>query len=247
VVEAEAGGRLRVWDVNKGAESTSFVAAPGPFGAWFTDNGKFLVTKYGPDTNMVLEAWDTDNWKRKSSVAVHLEDFWDIYTPALPNCCVIRGDGGLRLVDVTKLSEAPKLIKTKTKTLGGNFWATSPDGRFGAIPDGDGFVTLWDIERLQPLETLSAFRIASNVAAFSPDGRRLVAGSRGSEAVKLWDVETRQELLTLSGEGVIASLKFSPDGRCLLGINTAGVAQLWFAPTLAEIDAAEKAVAATGN
>lgn len=63
----------------------------------------------------------------------------------------------------------------------------------------------------------------------------------------MWDDETRQELLTLSGEGVIAFLKFSPDGRYLLAINTDGVAHLWFAPTLAEIDAGEKAEAATGN
>jgi hypothetical protein len=52
----------------------------------------------------------------------------------------------------------------------------------------------------------------------------------------------------LSAEGgVISGLKFSADGRYLLGITSMvlypapGYARLWFAPTLAEIAAAEAA------
>ena len=36
-------------------------------------------------------------------------------------------------------------------------------------------------------------------------------------------------------------LKFSPDGRYLLGINAVGLTQIWSAPTWAEIAAAEAA------
>ena len=101
-------------------------------------------------------------------------------------------------------------------------------------------VRLWDLATLQPLETLKGFLLGATAVAFSPDGRRLAAGSSGQEAVKLWDTETRQEVLTLSGEGSsFGGLKFSPDGRYLLAINGAGLAHLWSAPTLAEIEAAE--------
>jgi WD40 repeat protein len=75
---------------------------------------------------------------------------------------------------------------------------------------------------------------------FSPDGKRLAAGSNGEEAVRLWDTETWQEVLTLSGAGSrISGVKFSPDGRHLLAINDAGLAHLWTAPTWQEIAAEE--------
>lgn len=58
----------------------------------------------------------------------------------------------------------------------------------------------------------------------------------------MWDTETRQEVLTLRGEGsLFSAIRFSPDGRYLLAHNHAGLAHLWSAPTLAEIEAAEAA------
>ena len=83
---------------------------------------------------------------------------------------------------------------------------------------------------------LKSFRLGSHSVAFSPNGRRLAAGSNGREAVRLWDVGTWQEVLTLSGEGSrFGTLKFSPDGRHLLAINDAGFAHIWTAPSWEEI------------
>ena len=49
VVRIESKGHLSVWDVTSGLERTNFVAAPGQLDdVRFTDNGKFLVTLYGP-------------------------------------------------------------------------------------------------------------------------------------------------------------------------------------------------------
>ena len=101
----------------------------------------------------------------------------------------------------------------------------------------------------QPVETLKkSYRDGVSAVAFSCDGRRLAVGSGGAEAIKLWDPETREEVLTLSAEGSqIHGLKFSPDGRYLLGTTSrdnygmTGYAHLWFAPTLAEIAAEEAA------
>ena len=238
VVRTDNGGRLSVGDARSGLEVTNFVAAPGQFDAWFTANGKFLATLSGPVTNLVLQAWETGTWQRRGSVSLHFKNVWRIFTPSLPNSYVIEADQALHFFDVSKLNEAPKLIEFP-RFIGA--LATSPEFQLAAGTDKDGNVRLWDLATLKPLEPLTGFLIGVNAVAFSPDGWRLAAGSGGQEAVKLWDTETRQEVLTLSATGYFGGLlTFSPDGRYLLAFNGRGLAHLWFAPTLAEIEAAEK-------
>jgi WD40 repeat protein len=199
-----------------------------------TDNGKYLVTLCGTGANAVLEAWETDTWRRKSS-AITVADV--LYRISLPNSFAIETPRELRLFDATKLDQPPRVVENQGLVLD---LAASPDGRIMAGAYEDGSVRLWDVATLQPLDTLKGFLLSVNSVAFSPDGRRLAAGSSGAEAVKLWDAQTRQEVLTLSGEGSgFVGLKFSPDGRFLLAINGAGLAHLWSAPTWEEIKAAE--------
>jgi WD40 repeat protein len=241
VAELETSGRRRVWDVRSGLESTNFIATPGPFGAWFTDNGKFLVTLYGPAANAVLEVRDTDTWQRKGSLTLHFKEVAGAFTPSLPNSWVIVADQAIHFFDVTKLNEAPKHIESGRSTIYGV--VASPDGRTAAdAGTEEGSIRLWDVATLHLMERFKGFLLGVHSIAFSPDGQRLAAGSSGQEAVKLWDAETRQEVLTLSGEGsLFYGLKFSPDGRYLLAINAVGLAHLWSAPTFAEIEAAETA------
>ncbi len=63
--------------------------------------------------------------------------------------------------------------------------------------------------------------------AFSPDGTRLVSGSR-NWAIKLWDVCSGEEVATLRGhEGVIRSVAFSPDGTRVVSGSDDGTIKLW--------------------
>ena len=49
--------------------------------------------------------------------------------------------------------------------------------------------------------------------AFSPDGTRIVTGSRLDGTAKVWDARTGAALLDLKGHtGEVSSVAFSPDG-----------------------------------
>ncbi|MGO8698726.1 MAG: protein kinase domain-containing protein [Limisphaerales bacterium] len=234
VMRADAAGGLRVADARTGLEVTNFVAAPGGFNPWITDNSEFLVTLSAGNT--ILDVWNVDTWRKQGSLGLPNGVVWG-FTTSQPDSFVISTSQGLRLFDVTKLNQPPRRIESPGNALG---LAISPDGRVLAGAYEDGAVQIWDMGTLQLLESLKGFLLAATSAAFSHDGRRLAASSNGQEAVKLWDAETWQEVLTLSGEGSqFFSLKFSPDDRCLMAVNPSGLGYVWTAPTWDQIKAVE--------
>jgi WD40 repeat protein len=131
--------------------------------------------------------------------------------------------------------------QTSLETLmpwGGTF---SPDGKLFAVASTLGFARLWETATLRETATFKDFLLGVHSVAFSPDGKRLAAGSNGQEAIKLWDIDSHQELLALEGQGsVFHPSAFSPDGDLLGSSNINGVLHIWRTPSWAEIAAAEK-------
>jgi len=116
-----------------------------------------------------------------------------------------------------------------------------PNSRVFATASGEGTVSLWDLTKRELIDVLRGHLLGVHAVAISPDGKRLVSGSKGNEAVKLWDISTRHEVATLAGEGLLSRhLKFAPDGKLLGAINTKGKAHIWRAPLLNEIADMEK-------
>jgi hypothetical protein len=63
--------------------------------------------------------------------------------------------------------------------------------------------------------------------AFSPDGKRLLSGSRDCTA-RVWDAERGTEILSLKGHtDLVLSVAFSPDGKRLLTGSLDGTAKVW--------------------
>ncbi|HEY3863414.1 MAG TPA: protein kinase [Verrucomicrobiae bacterium] len=224
--------RLTIWNESDKTKSVKTIDFPSSFSAWFTANGKFLLTLYSPGGGGHLEVWDADTWQRKSQMNTNAEG---VFITSIPNSFVIMTFSSLKLFDATRLDKPPVEFDGQGDALDA---AASPDGRLFVAAYEDGAVRFWNMTAREPMDTLKGFLLAATSVAFSPDGSRLAVGSSGAEAIKLWDTQTWQEVLTLSGEGSgFNDLQFSPDGRCLLGVNEAGLPHIWSAPTWAEISA----------
>lgn len=232
---------LSVWDATNGMEHKR-LEFDDPRPNWcdwkFINEGSRLVTVSGSPANALLEIWDTRSWQRLDSRPLRyttLLDYSTNFAPksfAVPNTYAVMADGVFRFFNIARLDQAPRVFSSG---LLANDWADSSDGRLAAA-ESSGLVRVWDVATLQPLVSLKSFRLSAHSVIFSPDGRRLAAGSNGGEAVRLWDTVTWQEVLTLNGVGSrISGVKFSPDGRHLLAINDAGLAHLWTAPSWQEI------------
>ncbi|MET8138157.1 hypothetical protein ABZV24_40780 [Streptomyces sp. NPDC005251] len=104
--------------------------------------------------------------------------------------------------------------------------AFSADGRYLAVGDESGMVTLWDGQGEQRLGELPGPSAQSDqdsrvqlvtALAFSADGSTLAVGDSDAD-LRLWDVGSRQltgTALSTPGDGIL-SLAFRPDGRTLL-------------------------------
>jgi len=63
--------------------------------------------------------------------------------------------------------------------------------------------------------------------AFSPDGSRIVTGSRDNTC-KIWDTESRKELMTLRGHGgSIEACTFTPDGTLVISASNDRTLRVW--------------------
>jgi eukaryotic-like serine/threonine-protein kinase len=124
----------------------------------------------------------------------------------------------------------------------GRFFAQSlsisTDGELVAVADGSGLIRVFRASTAELTASVHGHLNAIFDIAFSPDGRRLISTSGGSEVVKLWDVETLQELLSLKGRGSILSFAaWSPEADIIF----AGAPfQCWRAPSWEEIAEAER-------
>ncbi|HEV3142808.1 MAG TPA: protein kinase [Gemmataceae bacterium] len=112
--------------------------------------------------------------------------------------------------------------------LGGKIWAAafSPDGKWVAAGDSEGYATIWDAKTRQVFAKLP-HEDQVQALAFSPDSKLLATGcgegldrkrkgAKGTPyAVQLWDVQTRQIVHQLPHDNELFSVAFNPEGTIL--------------------------------
>jgi WD40 repeat protein len=233
-------GMIQVWDVPGRALTFSVPVTTrnvGPIG--FLQNTKTLFA-YCEDDSSIRE-WDMSKMTETRSWLNVPADFPypRLVVTENSNLLLLTGGRGWgRLLDRSTGTE--KTLDPKV------YFATatiSPDGKFLADARTSGAVALWnwDAGTVVGEHTFARFMLGAHSVAFSPDSKRLAAGSGGYESMRLWDVQSKQELLMMDSPGsVFLDTAFSPDGNLLASKeDIQDSLYLWRAPSWEEIAEAE--------
>jgi WD40 repeat protein len=108
----------------------------------------------------------------------------------------------------------------------------SPDGQRLAAGCWDRAIRVWSVPTGEPILTLQGHTGPVTDVCFSPDGKRIVSGSKDlfglkPGEVKVWDNHTGREVFSLKGHTKdVKAVAFSPDGTCIAS-SADGEVKLW--------------------
>jgi WD40 repeat protein len=231
---ASTNGVIQVWDLNQRARLREFKGVETLWGMtllFVQDNSK-LLAMYFQDSS--LHECDLTTGRETSSWTGITHSFGGAVSADARWFLLLGWNGNSMLRD---LATGHQTSLETAMPWDGTF---SPDGKLFAVASTSGFARLWETATQREIATFKDFLLGVHSVAFSPDGKRLAAGSNGQEAIKLWDIESHQELISLEGQGsLFHPSAFSPDGNLLGSRNLNGVLHFWRAPSWAEIAAAE--------
>jgi len=238
-------GMIKVWDIQNERLVKQFRPHQIPvYGLLFFDQGKTLVS-FAMLTHRKVEVkrWDVASWQSISFGPIDVD--WAIGLAQSPDRRLLAvgytGKPSPRLWDWA----SGELKRVLVSGAGGSWQPVfSADGRLLACPVG-GEARVWDTSSWRKVAALKVHASSVVSVAFSPDGKRLVTGgSVGGQlqpALQVWDYVGQRELIGLDAGGNWTMwTRFSPDGNTLAALSWDGVAELWHAPSWAEIEAAEK-------
>lgn len=124
--------------------------------------------------------------------------------------------------------------RRKAKTVSGTHAKFSPDGRLLAVALNN-TVQLWETSSWRPLSPLTGFTAQVHRLAFSPDGKKLVAGDHAG-TVWLWDMVNRRSIANRRAHATtVESVAFSPNGRRIATAGYENAVKLWDAALLQEV------------
>ncbi|AUX28298.1 MULTISPECIES: CHAT domain-containing protein [Sorangium] len=170
---------------------------------------------------LALDALSTTApWRTPPGLVIHAAAF-----RADGACLVVTGRHDNE-VQVRELGGAGKILMTKAFPVMARLATFSPDRRRVAVLVGLDAVHVLELDGAGAALQLAG---PAHVAAFSPDGRRLVTDPHPTGMiVRIWELDGSGKFVDLEGHtGSIYAAAFSPDGKRLVTTSRDGTARVW--------------------
>lgn len=239
-------GMARVWDIGTGQQTGELPLEPPP---------KLPLSAFSPDSRWLAISGDTRTrggggwtlvWDLRQGEVRKLPGI-DVYRPTFSTDGKLLATGRGTDVQLWRMPDLKLLATLKGHEASINSLAFSPDGTLVASMGRNSEIRLWEVAtgQLRRLFSVKASGNGLSARAFSPDGRTLVSASNVSP--DLWNVATGRKVVPLKGTHRYQGHPlFSPDGSALVLAGTlrnpiVEPIEILQAPSLAEIDATEKA------
>jgi WD40 repeat protein len=238
---AEAKGDIRLWDIAKGQNRSSFPVGNStqePIRAMaFSPDGKTLALA---GHNKRLELWDLSSGKRLVAFVGHLGYATRVlFSPDGKTLFSAGNDGTqrepvgvIRIWDAASGREKAVLRGHRGDITG---LSLSADGKLLASACFRGDIKVWDVPTQQEHAAMTTTGIVYSVA-IAPDGKRLLSGGQGTQ-VTIWDVAKKERLGDFKGnKSHIARVAFSADGHLAVSEDSVHTIAIWEVDSLRVLD-----------
>ncbi|MGE3780745.1 MAG: protein kinase, partial [Pirellulaceae bacterium] len=208
--------------------------------------GSIFDASYSPDETRIVMTLGTQNLGESASVEVLDVKTGERYVLLEPSDesvfsvsyspdgskILITGSGrpaNIRLVDVANRKLLP--WTPEALSAGGCFAEFSPDGQriLGFVMNStEPSVAVWDAQTGKRQITLPNKQNSLRIAAFSPDGKKIVTCGYYDGLITIWDAASAEVIRQFKGhESYVLSAVFSPDGRQILSADIEEIVKVW--------------------
>jgi WD40 repeat protein len=241
---------VEVWETTKWRKMTTIKAGTGRVVSMaFSPGGKHLTiiqASFGQKTTrMNISDWDPQTGKRQTEF--RQEESWleglSYSADGQTLACICMGQRrSFILWDPASATERSRITD---QDANGRIARLSPDGRLLASMRDEHKVALWDTRTGKLVRAFGKTTPgASEILAFSPDGRTIATGGSTIDPTELlprdivlWETATGRERLRIPihEDGLVRQVVFSPDGRLMASVGRSETIHFWDAWTGAVI------------